>query len=158
VVTTQITAWLLSAAVAARTGRPASAHEAVANAVSLAGPRNTVRLMLEVVPEIPGILGAGRQRFGRHGPFVERVLWTSQHLQDGQGDTKAPQPILVRSLTPVELSLLRDLSSMLSIAEIAAARQVTPNTVKTQVRSIFTKLQVHTRRDAVDAAHRLGII
>ncbi|WP_406831736.1 LuxR C-terminal-related transcriptional regulator [Pedococcus sp. KACC 23699] len=158
VVTTTITAWLLSAAIAARTGRPTSAHEAVTKAVSLAGPRNTVRLMLEVAPEVPGLLAAGRQRFGRHGPFVERVLRTSRQLQEGPGRTYALGPVLSRPLSPVELSLLRDLSSLLSVPELAAARQVTPNTIKTQVRSIFSKLQVHSRRDAVEVAQRMGLI
>ena len=44
------------------------------------------------------------------------------------------------TLTPRELSLLQDLPSLMTVAEIAQARAVSPNTVKTQLRSLFTKL------------------
>ena len=65
---------------------------------------------------------------------------------------------IVATLTPRELSLLQDLPSLMTVAEIAQARAVSPNTVKTQLRSLFAKLGVGTRREAVTAGRRQGLI
>ena len=46
----------------------------------------------------------------------------------------------------------------MTVAEIAKARAVSPNTVKTQLRSLFAKLGVGTRREAVTAGRRQGLI
>ena len=62
------------------------------------------------------------------------------------------------ALSARELSLLRELPSLLTVAEIAEARAVSRNTVKTQLRSLFQKLGVGSRRDAVAAARRLGLL
>jgi LuxR family transcriptional regulator, maltose regulon positive regulatory protein len=61
-------------------------------------------------------------------------------------------------LTPGELAVLRELPSLLSLGEIAAARAVSINTVKTHVRSIYRKLGVEGRREAVEAGRRRGLL
>ena len=43
-------------------------------------------------------------------------------------------------------------------AEIAAALYVSLNTLKTHVRTVYRKLDVESRADAVDAGRRLGVI
>jgi LuxR family maltose regulon positive regulatory protein len=43
-------------------------------------------------------------------------------------------------------------------AEIAAQLFVSLNTVKTQVRSIYTKLGARGRSDAIDRAEELGLL
>jgi DNA-binding NarL/FixJ family response regulator len=62
------------------------------------------------------------------------------------------------ALTPRELDVLRRLAGPLSVREIAADLYVSPNTIKTQVRSIYRKLDVATRPDAVDRAKALALI
>ena len=47
---------------------------------------------------------------------------------------------------------------MLSLDEIAADLTVSVNTVKSHVRSIYTKLGVSSRRLAVLAAHEHGLL
>ena len=42
--------------------------------------------------------------------------------------------------------------------EIAAALYVSLNTLKTHVRTVYRKLDVASRADAVDAGRRLGMI
>jgi LuxR family maltose regulon positive regulatory protein len=44
------------------------------------------------------------------------------------------------------------------VPELARARAVSPNTVKTQLRSLFAKLGVGNRREAVAAGRREGLI
>lgn len=53
---------------------------------------------------------------------------------------------------------LRTLPWMLTTEEIAEAQVVSINTVKTRLRSIYRKLGVNSRRHAVEAARRAGIL
>ncbi len=53
-------------------------------------------------------------------------------------------------LTPTERDLVSQLHSSLSLAEIAHARGVSVNTVKSQVRSIYLKLGVSGRTEAIE--------
>ena len=61
-------------------------------------------------------------------------------------------------LTPSELRVLRQLFSGLSNKEIAYATSRTMETVKTHVRTIFRKLAVNSRTQAVLVARRRGLL
>ncbi|GHO55882.1 LuxR C-terminal-related transcriptional regulator [Ktedonobacter robiniae] len=61
-------------------------------------------------------------------------------------------------LSPQELRVLRLLAAGRSRPEIARELVVSINTVKTQVKSIYRKLNVSTRKDAYDTAQRLGLL
>ncbi len=54
--------------------------------------------------------------------------------------------------------VLRDLPSMMTLGEIAAAQGISLNTVKTHVRSIYAKLGAGTRREAIGIARGLGLL
>ncbi|HEY2479991.1 MAG TPA: LuxR C-terminal-related transcriptional regulator [Solirubrobacterales bacterium] len=60
-------------------------------------------------------------------------------------------------LTPAELRVLRLLPSHLSYRQIAEELVVSPNTVKTQIRSAYMKLGVSSRHEAVEACREAGI-
>ena len=60
------------------------------------------------------------------------------------------------ALTPRELTVLGMLAGPSSLREIAAELSVSPNTVKTQVRSVYRKLGVTRRSEAVAAARTRG--
>lgn len=79
-----------------------------------------------------------------------------RQLLHGHGHA-APRPRHPR-LTPSELRVLEELATSAKTAEIARKLFVTPNTVKTQLASIYRKLGVRSREDAVSTAARLGII
>lgn len=61
-------------------------------------------------------------------------------------------------LTPAERRLLQLLPTHRSFPEIAAQLIVSPNTVKTQARSIYRKLGVASRSEAVERARAAGLI
>ena len=65
-------------------------------------------------------------------------------------------PGFVRKLSP-EISELMVKSTPLS-AEIAAAFHVSPNTIKSQLKSLYRKLGCSTREEAINAALRLHLI
>ncbi|MBS1878121.1 MAG: AAA family ATPase [Actinobacteria bacterium] len=63
----------------------------------------------------------------------------------------------VAGLTGAELRVLRLLPSHLSHRQIAAELIVSPNTVKTQMRSVYRKLGVSSRHEAVEVCLSLGL-
>jgi LuxR family transcriptional regulator, maltose regulon positive regulatory protein len=60
-------------------------------------------------------------------------------------------------LTPAELRLLPLLATHLSFREIAEQLYVSRNTIKTQAISVYRKLGVSSRSEAIAEAHRLGL-
>ena len=67
-------------------------------------------------------------------------------------------PPLVEPLSSREVTVLRYLCSRLTYREIAAALYVSLNTLKSHVSSVYRKLDVASRADAVEAGRRLGLI
>jgi LuxR family maltose regulon positive regulatory protein len=157
-VTSTILAWLVEATLAIRNEQDAVAHEALLHAIELAGPQHCVRLMREASPEVTEALTFGRGRFGQHETFVATALATDADTDHPGGRGARDRNGMLARLTPRELSLLQDLPSLMTVAELAKARAVSPNTVKTQLRSLFNKLGVSTRREAVTAGRRQGLI
>ena len=67
-------------------------------------------------------------------------------------------PDLTDALTERELQVLRLLSSTLSTEDIAAELVVSINTVRMHTKNIYSKLDAHSRIEAVDRARDLGVI
>ncbi|WP_285902628.1 helix-turn-helix transcriptional regulator [Frankia sp. AiPs1] len=61
-------------------------------------------------------------------------------------------------LSDRELAVLSYLPTMLTTAEIAAELYVSVNTVKTHLKSVYRKLDVPRRRDAVHRARELHLL
>lgn len=72
----------------------------------------------------------------------------------------APGPVVPGAdlITTAELRVLRFLPSHLTVSRIADELYVSPSTVKSHCQSIYRKLDVGTRSDAVMAATRLGLL
>jgi len=64
----------------------------------------------------------------------------------------------IRDLTPAELHILQYLPTHLSFPQIAGQVFVSPNTVKSQAQSVYRKLGVTSRRDAVEHARAAGLL
>jgi LuxR family maltose regulon positive regulatory protein len=89
-----------------------------------------------------------------HGPLIDAVLdaWA------GRRRAAPPSRQLAEPLSEREQTVLRYLASSRTNADIAAELFVTPNTVKTHVRSIYRKLGVGRRHDAVLRARELQLL
>ncbi len=72
----------------------------------------------------------------------------------GRSDPSNPFP----QLTPREFEVLAHLAAGKSNKEIAEKLGISPNTVKTQVASLYQKLEVQRRTQAVQKARELALI
>jgi LuxR family maltose regulon positive regulatory protein len=72
-------------------------------------------------------------------------------------DRVAADPVGASSLTAAELRLLPLLATHLSLGQIGERLHVARGTVKAQTTSVYRKLRVSSRRDAVSRSRELGI-
>jgi ATP/maltotriose-dependent transcriptional regulator MalT len=61
-------------------------------------------------------------------------------------------------LSRAESRVLRYLPTVLSLREIGHELYLSVNTIKVHVRHIYAKLEVHSRRGAVERARALGLL
>ena len=93
------------------------------------------------------------QLLGGDAPFVQQAI----------GETRATRKLpadiaTVQGLSERELEVLRHLPTMLTAAEIAADLGVSVNTIKVHMQSIYRKLGVNRRGNAVAQARDNGIL
>lgn len=144
-------AWVALAVSAARHGRESVVTECLTNALMSAAPMGAVRVFLQEGHAPAALLRERIDRFGAWTAFAQQVLARAHP----SGADNSPSGA---GLSPRERELLRELPAHQSISDIAARRQVSINTVKSQLRSVYAKLDVQNRADAVSAARRLGLI
>jgi ATP/maltotriose-dependent transcriptional regulator MalT len=128
-----------------------SAHVALAEAELAAGDRPAARSALaraQDIAQAEPVTPAARDRLAA---VAERLGRGSAAAARRAGD-------LVEELTDRELSILRMLPGSATQREIGAALFLSINTVKSYTRSLYRKLGVAGRADAVRRARELGII
>jgi two-component system, NarL family, nitrate/nitrite response regulator NarL len=89
------------------------------------------------------------------------VVMPKQLARQAAGDRSPEEQhaaILIKQLTDRERQVLQLLAEGSSGIQIAARLSISPNTVRTHVQSILTKLQVHSRLEAAAFAVRHGLI
>lgn len=95
----------------------------------------------------------------RHAAFLASVPLVAASIVDHQWQSQAGarDPMLVVPLTARETDVLRLLAQLCTNEEIAADLVLSLNTVKTHIRSLFQKLSVTRRADAVRRGRALGL-
>lgn len=142
-------AWTALALHADARGQESRATDRIVSALMCASPLGAVRPFLQESRRPAMIIRDRIDRLGRWRPLGDAVL-----AHDRVTSTALPQA----ALTPRERELVRELPAHQSIPDIAVRRQVSVNTVKTQLQSIYGKLGVTSRADAVTAARELGLL
>ena len=92
------------------------------------------------------------------GVLIELLARTERSLQLASAPASAPVLAADLELSERELTLLRLLASELSQLEIGSELFISLNTVKGHVQSIFRKLGVNSRADAVARGRELGLL
>lgn len=99
-----------------------------------------------------------RQPFSEAGPWLRRLIDESVWHGSPPTDVVGAAPAFVEPLSGRERQVLRCVAQMMSTDEIAAELHLSVNTVKTHLRSIYRKLCVSRRRDAVERGRDLGLL
>lgn len=149
-----VQARLIQALVADHQHREAAALSAVSAAVELAQPEGIRRPFFALGRRVAPLLRRYRKLDGRHPEFVANLV---EHLAPSAVDPD-DSVVLVEHLTERELVVLHYLPTMLKAGEIAAELFVSVNTVKAHLRSIYRKLGVSNRRQAVERSRAIGLL
>ena len=137
-------------------GRAAEAQGLVAEAARLGVPRGFVRSLADLGPELEPLLRAVAGRDG--GPTLGRLLSSFGALDTTAPLPATPRPPAPELLTRREAEILGLLAERWTDKEIAARLVIAPNTVRKHTSTIYDKLGVGSRREAVDAARALGLL
>jgi LuxR family maltose regulon positive regulatory protein len=145
---------VLRAQCSGQLGRP-DASSLLLEGVDLAEGEELLECVLEDLHGMPAVvLGA---LTGRPGAFTQQVVRTMDRSPTFVAQAARPTQTLPDPLRPQELKVLRYLGSRLTQREIAAELYISINTMKTHVKAIYRKLNVGTRRDAVDQGRHFGL-
>ncbi|MEJ2865393.1 LuxR C-terminal-related transcriptional regulator [Actinomycetospora flava] len=167
VVTTRITAWLVLALADAHAQRPEATHRALLAALDEGERTGVKRAFYDMGAPVRDLLVALVGRAGRREQFLGEVLtawtaaraWQQRTAENTSVERAVERPAeLAAPLTGREIELLRDLPSMLTTEGIATEHTLSVNTVKSHLRSLYRKLGVNTRRDAVLTARRMSLL
>ena len=148
--TVEILVVLALARRAANDGTGAAA--ALDAALTIAEPEGYIRLFLDEGPAMVTLLRSFESD-GAAGRHAHRVLAAN----DAVRPVVRPRTGLVEDLSPRELDVLRLLRTDLSGPDIAREMHVSLNTFRTHTKSIYTKLAVNNRREAIRRATELGL-
>jgi DNA-binding NarL/FixJ family response regulator len=103
------------------------------------------------------------QNQSRYKPGIADMLTDIERMRNAAkrssiSERLEPSGIRRDELSERELEVLRYLPTMLTASEIAAELYISVNTVKAHARSIYAKLGVSRRQDAVVLAFEHGIL
>jgi LuxR family maltose regulon positive regulatory protein len=151
---TAVELWLLEALAHDAGREPEPAAAALERALDEAEPHGIRRPFVELGTPVAALLRRQLRQGSGHRSLVETLL---HELARPAADAR-PRSLLVEPLSDREAAVLRFLPTMMSNGEIAAELFVSINTVKTHLKSIYRKLDVPDRREAVRRARELGLL
>jgi LuxR family maltose regulon positive regulatory protein len=144
-----------------------AALKALAEALNVAEPGGFIRLFVDLGPQMADLL---KQLIEQNVAvdYIGRILAAfkeDEHsAMQGESDhlTARPSPLstqpLAEPLTNRELDVLELLGQRFQNKEIAEKLFISPETVKKHLNNIYGKLNVSSRRQAVEKAQNLGIL
>jgi LuxR family maltose regulon positive regulatory protein len=153
----RLAAWLVDARLSYGAGDHVRGRRSLDHALRLGEPelyrlpfaaeRDWLRPVLQRDPELA-------QQYRRLlEPDLIRPGWMEARQPAGQ-----QPPVVVEPLSQREREVLEHVSAMESTAEIAMEMYISVNTVKTHLKSIYRKLAVSHRGEAVRRAKKLGLL
>ncbi|MFD7159090.1 LuxR C-terminal-related transcriptional regulator [Kribbella sp. NPDC059898] len=138
---------------ALRDGR--AAGQALERSLELAEANGV--LLPFVVHPAPDLLQRHATDGTKFGPLISRIL-TLVTGTERAAPPRTSEQRLHEPLSNSEVRVLRYLPTNLTAPEIAGELTVSVNTIRTHMRHLYVKLDVHSRADAVKRARTLGLL
>jgi LuxR family maltose regulon positive regulatory protein len=151
--TSLIDALLFEALARDRLGDARATEEAIERTLELAEPEGII-VPFAVAP-VADLLERHPRHRTAHPALLSEIL---NVLAGSSTRLRGAVPAPREELSKAELRVVRFLSSNLKAPEIAAELFVSPNTVRTHLRHIYSKLDAHSRAEAVERARELGLL
>jgi LuxR family maltose regulon positive regulatory protein len=159
----------LEALALARNGQEAQAHERLDAALAHAAPESFIGIFVDMGVPLADLLAQNLARRVAKDPLhpyltrLERAFVLGQAEQAPPTVTEHPaQPAAgaasLEVLTERELEVLRLFAAGMTRPEIAEHFVVSINTVKTQLKSIYSKLDAHSRAEVIAKARALHLL
>jgi LuxR family maltose regulon positive regulatory protein len=146
-------AYVLEALAREALGDAGAADRALERALDLAEPDG--QLLPFLLHPAPALLDRHTRHSTAHASLLAEI---QDRLSGTQPSPRAgPRPLL-EALSGSELRVLRYLPTNLTAPEIARELYVSPNTVRTHIKSLYAKLGTHHRAGAVDRARAIGLL
>jgi LuxR family maltose regulon positive regulatory protein len=148
--TSLVEALVLATTHAVHADHPYEAFSYVKRAIVTARESGGYRHLALAPPEVHAFMAERAERLSEHREVVDKVL--------SYANGSAHRHRQISPLTDRELDILRELQTLNPVDEIADNLLISTNTVKTHIRGVYRKLGVRSRKDAVAAARRRGIL
>jgi len=132
-------------------GQDAEVAAALDRLLDLAEPEENIAALVSRIETLEPVLRKTLD-LGAHPSLIRRILAADGHTGE------SPLTSLADPLTPRELAVLRLLNGPLNSCELARELFLSPNTVRSHIKRIYSKLGVHSRAEAVDRARSLGLL
>jgi LuxR family maltose regulon positive regulatory protein len=150
---------VLQALLCAAQGDESKALEKLAAALGQAEPGGFIRPFLDPGPEMADLLG----RLVKQNPalhYAGQILeaFGAEKTATSRDRSSIPDEALIEPLTNREIEILMILAKGVSNNEIAKRLFISPETVKRHLSTIYRKLDVKNRHQAVISAKSIGIL
>ena len=139
-------------------GDEVRALNALERALLLAEDQKLVRSFLDEGQPLVDLLkkAASRQVAGPYARILLKIIQDTQHTDQKKIDDALTY--LVEPLSEKEHQILSLLATELSVPDISAELVVAPSTVRSHIKSIYRKLDTHSRFETISRARRMGLL
>jgi LuxR family maltose regulon positive regulatory protein len=138
-----------------------SAMDSIINALRLAEPDGFMRVFLDHGDRIVELLENARQatKDPKLLTYIESLLNAHALLPEKLPKKRSPKAEgLAEPISDRELEVLQLLPSSLSSTEMAGELSISVNTLRSHLKSIYAKLDAHSRYEAIAQAKELGLL
>lgn len=138
-------------------GETSASSAALIRALDLARPPDLIRIFLTEGEEVIHLLQTTRseENVPERNDFIDRIL---QHIGLSTIERPSSTQDLAEPLSPRELEVLHLLPTKLTAEELADELIISVNTVRSHLKSIYAKLGVHSRHEAVVRAADMDLL